>query len=912
MKKIISILLSVLMVLSVMPMTVFAADEIASVGTTSTSPKYATLQEAIDAAVESGVSKTVKLLANTTEDIVIPNTNGKTITLKTNGKTITGVSSSAITVQSGAILVMNDTGSVVTTVSGKEAISNEFGGKITLGTSSYAPKISRADGTTGYVIKNQGTMIIENATVTNGNANDTSALVANGWYNNDEAVDTVNLTIKKGTYTSTKGITVKNDAKGILNISGGTFTHGNNSDNVQNWNIANISGGTFNNRIRTIKAKDDTSIGQTTITGGVYNGEIVVLEYYPGYVGTTAISAGTFATKPNEDFIVAENYWYYQTTAGKYVMTTATPTVECNGNQYPSMSIALAQNNYEGEYTLIADSPSFVLPASTDKTDKEITLNLNGYSVKESGSGSAIKINGTNAKVTINGPGNVYAGKNSSTANTSVASAVWVTKVADVTINGGNYYAYTNTAGKANPVVYNDAIGTTITINDGNFVGADAATKDSLIKVRPSYAGQADYEVNGGTFSADISKLSDVKLAEDFKAVENADGTFTVQLSLDYTAFDAAVVTANAVNEIAYEEAGITALKALVASYDKADFTSQAEVDAAAADIQTAVNALETKSFNVVAYVDGIETLLDTTYAYGTEVYVGLPAEYDGYNVLKWTVEKDGKTTVIPTNDSVISIVINADTEIIAYVQERLTEANVEEGRLLRKYTFLSKAGAVVGIGYAYTDDLGTLAMPEAPAVPFYTFARWDMIDERTFVATYTVTPEKMCQVNAGDGVLVNGKKGVNVQYDSLVKVTTSAPGKLALARDAEGADIITYLNSTTFHCPMTSQVYVVLVQETAATIGVTGTYYANSTLGTNAQYYLPAGASLIECGVIYTANGRDVKLKSTKQTDKNEFTVELRGNFGALASVDTRAYITYSLDGNVKTVESSAVTIIL
>lgn len=557
-KKIFAVVLSVLMMISVMPMAVFADGDIAQVGTTSTAVKYASLQEAIDAAVESGASKTVKLLADTNEDIVIPNTNGKTLTLKTNGKTISSVADCAITIKSGAIVVMNDTGSIVTTVSGKEAISNEFGGKLTLGTSSYAPKVSRVDGTTGYVIKNQGTMVIENATVTNGNANDTSALIANGWYNNDEAVDTVMLTIKKGTYTSTKGITVKNDAKGDLTISGGTFTHQNNSDNVQNWNVAKITGGTFNNRVRTIQAKDDTSIGQTTITGGTFNGEVVVLEYYAGYAGTTEITGGTFATKPNEDFIVAENAWYYETAAGKYALTTATPSVEIDGKQYPSMSIALAQNNYEGEYTLIADVPSFILPSGTDKADKTIVLNLNGYSVTEAGSGSAIKINGTNAKVTINGPGNVYAGKNSSTAATTVASAVWVTKVADVTINGGNYYAYTTTAGKANPVVYVDAIGTTLTINDGNFVGADAASKDDILKVRPTYASKADYVLEGGTYSSDPTANADVTVAGGF-AADKEGGNFVIKEAevnfVDGDDYLASFMTSGSVEKFAFETA---------------------------------------------------------------------------------------------------------------------------------------------------------------------------------------------------------------------------------------------------------------------------------------------------------------------------------------------------------------------
>lgn len=915
MKKIISILLSALMVLSVMPMTVFAADgDVATVTVGDASGQsFATVTEAIAAVQATGKKGTVALIADVAEDIVIAESN-VAVTFQTKGFNITNVSGSTIVnngkvdiYSSGSTITNNATNAIPTVV-------NAHNAALTITSGTY----TRESGKAGYIFKNEGTATISPTTLTKTVVDGTS-LVANGWYVNADSVDKTpaTLTIKGGTFSAGK-LVVKNDANGILNISGGTFTS-DSSFTVQNWNVANISNGTFNSKIfnasNTQFDGDETSVGKMTITGGTFKSIFDVRNFRrdaqqstvpeEGPVATVTIKKGTFTEEPKAEYIDPASMVYPSSTG--YKVAVGTTVAKVGDIEFPSLVDACVYAPDGSEVDLLTDVSTTTL---TSINNKAITINLNGNTIKNPTTGSALVIGSMYADVTINGPGSIIAGQGN--ASTSMAAAISFSRSdCKLTINGGDFYSFNDKNGGANSTIFTQYANTTVIVNGGNFYGKTYQDKYYALNAQDKIADSCTFYVNGGTFNAPIT-MDQVVVKDGYEIAKVTEDKYTVQKALDYSAFDAVIVTAGAVNREAYKNTDLDALDALVASYDRAAFADQAEIDAAADAIQTAINALTLKTFSVVVYVNG-EVWTDDVYSYGDTAIADITS-FTECDVQKWVVEKNDVDTLIPTNEKVVSIIVNADMVINAYTQAKPAVEDVPEGKLLRKYSFLSKAGAVVDFKYAYVDEIDCMAMPEAPEVPFYDFVAWNQTDERTFVAVYEPKAQKnMCQIIAGEGILVNGYANITVQYDDVVRVTKNAAGKVALANDAEGNDIITYLNDeASFHCPMTARVYVVLVEDTDAAIGVTGTYYYNGTLGTNAQYYLPAGAKLIECGVIYTANNRDLKLKSTKQTANNEFTVELTTNLGSLASIDTRAYLTYEIDGNVKTVESSKTTISL
>lgn len=302
MKKLFAILMSVLMIACFMPTMAFADGEgtpvteaetknyVAQVGGT----QYETLQAAIAAAKE-GETTTVKLLANTTEDITIPA--GKKVTLNLNGKTLTNSSKDTITVENGAELTIEGTGTVDNVTHGKAAIFNNGTVVLNGGTYDRSKEAGTSTSASGensyYTIVNHGTMTINEAAKvqTAGGITEKgkfSSLVENGYYNytstdsrsgyvpeTNQAEPT--LTINDGTFLGGLN-TIKNDDGGRITIKDGNFSNFYQAL-VQNHNIATIEGGTFT-------AAEGS--GQTTY--GVYNCGCVAEHD----IGKLTISGGTF------------------------------------------------------------------------------------------------------------------------------------------------------------------------------------------------------------------------------------------------------------------------------------------------------------------------------------------------------------------------------------------------------------------------------------------------------------------------------------------------------------------------------------------------------------------------------------------------------------------------------------------
>ena len=290
---------------------------IAQVDTT----RYTSLQDAINAVKKAG--KTVQLLNDATENITI--NASKQITLDLNGHTVNGGTGTA-----------------------KAAILNKGNVTITDTSADKTGTIKRDDQgiegeTSYYVIRNLGTMVIDQANVMNNSgykkANSSGSMVGSSLICNGDDDPQASLTINGGTFTQPNFLVVKNGSNGTLTVNGGTLTS--NHSAVQNWNKAQILGGNLKGQIWT-DAWVEGAIGETVIGGDAqFTGEIVVditgevpptLKIEGGSLNVTswrvtsdaaaanatvAVSGGTFAAAVPENYC-AEGYVPTANTDGTY------------------------------------------------------------------------------------------------------------------------------------------------------------------------------------------------------------------------------------------------------------------------------------------------------------------------------------------------------------------------------------------------------------------------------------------------------------------------------------------------------------------------------------------------------------------------------------------------------------------
>lgn len=286
---------------------------------------YKTLAEAIAAATNG---QTVMLLTRVAENVVIDA--DKNFTLDLNGFTLNGK-----------------------TVTAKAAITNKGTLVITDSSAAKTGTIKRDDnGIVGeksyYVIRNLGTMTIEQANIVNNsgyretNPNGSmvgSSLICNG--DNDEGAK---LTIKGGKLTQLNFIAIKNGANGTLVVNGGEITS--NHSAVQNWYNATIKGGTIKGQLWTDAYKAGESVGNTVIDGNVqFTGEIVMDVYgsikpeltinggklsvtnwritpaCAALGGKPAVKGGTFSSEVNKDYLADGFVVNKNTTDGTYGVT---------------------------------------------------------------------------------------------------------------------------------------------------------------------------------------------------------------------------------------------------------------------------------------------------------------------------------------------------------------------------------------------------------------------------------------------------------------------------------------------------------------------------------------------------------------------------------------------------------------
>ncbi len=366
---------------------------------------YKTLQSAIEAAAKNAT--TIKLLANVTESIVIAEE--QEITLDLNEKNITNAVNKH-TITNYGTLTITGKGTVDNISHQRGALLNY--GTLTLNGGTYTRSLEDGKSNTWYVIKNYGkTEISEGVTVTaRGNY---SSLIANGYFdgkdyanNNGKVTSTEKATlhIKNGTFSG--GInTIKNDDYSNALIEGGTFTNFTQFA-VLNWNELTITGGVFNSEfgsVSTGRCDDEHDIGQTTITGGEFNGKITFMSGYSTGV-TYAISGGKFSVMPDTKFLV-DDMLFVETEGG------FTAKLESEVGEQDGIVVILNKVGYKSLQAAInaaANGTTLQLLADVTENieivkDKTIILNLNGHKITNV-DGHTITNYGT---LTITGEGTV-------------------------------------------------------------------------------------------------------------------------------------------------------------------------------------------------------------------------------------------------------------------------------------------------------------------------------------------------------------------------------------------------------------------------------------------------------------------------------------------------------------------------
>ena len=459
--------------------------------------KYTSLDTAIAAAKDGD---TVTLLADVTADVVI--TANKSITLDLNGKTLNG-----------------GTGNTKATITNYGTIT------ITDSSAEKTGTIKRDDnGTEGetsyYVIRNFGTMTIEQANIINNSGYKKtnpsgsmvgSSLICNG---DDDAYSAV-LNIKGGTIRQDNFIAIKNGSSATLNVTGGKITSKHSA--VQNWCNANITGGELNGQLWT-DSWDSNSTGNTVMGGDAkFTGEIVIditgsivpkFEITGGTLDVTnwritteaanagakpAVSGGTFTSAVPEEYC-AEGFIPTKNADGTYGVKAGKYVAKIGDVKYETLIEAFAAAKNGDTITLLADVE--LSSAIEIQKGKTITLDLNGkklstdlqpggtkhyyaidnygtFTLRDSSAEQSGEIRARGIENLETGTMTIESGKIVA-IDTNGGAAIW--NNANLTINGGTFVAehVGASSDQFGPgCVYNDG---TLTINGGTFMSANKRT----------------------------------------------------------------------------------------------------------------------------------------------------------------------------------------------------------------------------------------------------------------------------------------------------------------------------------------------------------------------------------------------------------------------------------------------------
>lgn len=397
-RKLLALVLSLLLVLAFTPAAFAEEPVVAKIGDV----EYKTVQEAVEAVAKGDASGTIDMVADSTEDVTIPE--GAIITLNiAEGVTLTNQSGHTIT--NNGTLTIAGNGTVDNVSHAKGALVNNGTVVLESGTLTRSKEAGSSPSDNGnnswYVVDNHGTM-----TVTGGE------IISTSYYSSLLRNIGGTLNIQGGLFRN-NFITIKNDDGGILNMTAGTVeTAAAGGSAVQNWGTATISGGTLNavDGAASIYASSwSTQFGNstTTITGNaVLNGNVNILHDNSAPNDTTIPIVNVEGGSIDGDIITGDR-GSTNITGGSITGTltkdaTATALNVTGGvfdnkpsEEYIGGSL-MAQVDNDGKYYIGSAANTAIAGA------KDSVTVLNGSSVSGVPTGVTVK-NETDASITVNG-----------------------------------------------------------------------------------------------------------------------------------------------------------------------------------------------------------------------------------------------------------------------------------------------------------------------------------------------------------------------------------------------------------------------------------------------------------------------------------------------------------------------------
>ena len=346
--------------------------------------------------------------------------------------------------------------------------------------------------------------------------------------------------------------------------------------------------------------------------------------------------------------------------------------------------------------------------------------------------------------------------------------------------------------------------------------------------------------------------------------------------------------------------------------------TTQAEVDKATAMLLSAQTVLRKRSVTVTlqieyAHSDGTVKKYENQ-PYGSELEIDLAdvaPSIKGVEKLTISTDDGATTTKLSSTDTKLTLYVTKSATVTVYELDEPTDSETVK---YSKVVFLGKNGVIVDIKYVKQGDTKTPAElgVTVPTVPFYTSNGWDNesitgTGKAIYVrAKYTASTkeEDVCNVHFGEW-------SRKYSYDSFVRPEGINPDKqYALASDAKGENILTYLEGVDFYAPKTSDIYVVEVQERVAKTGITGHFKGSDDTHRwatyNCKFYLPKDCTAIEWGLEVKYGANTKIMKAERISNGNEYTVIVRVKQGStITKVSCRSYVTYKQNGETKTIYS-------
>lgn len=367
-----------------------ASDNAAKIG----DQEYETLQKAVD---ETKGDATIQMLKDVQEDVTIAEDD--TITIDLNGKTITNETKTHTITNEGNLTITGE-GIVDNVTHQTAAIHNAQGGTVVLNGGTYTrskengQSAEASGGNSFYNIRNYGKMTI-NEGVTVKQDGHFSSLIENGYYDGNQNTAKINaeMIINGGTFEGGLN-TIKNDDYGVLTINGGTFKNVTQAAFL-NWNEATVTGGTFTvaseaegPAILNGKLNDTMDKGVLKISGGTFTagGNHAAIEQMGGStsIGDISITGGTFSTNP--DKYIADGYLADKIEDGYQIIKEgdATENVALVGKTYyPTLKEAIVAAEAGDTVTLLKDITVDMgdKKAAAIAITKDLTLDGNGKTI---------------------------------------------------------------------------------------------------------------------------------------------------------------------------------------------------------------------------------------------------------------------------------------------------------------------------------------------------------------------------------------------------------------------------------------------------------------------------------------------------------------------------------------------------